>query len=131
MLESRPAEPYGERIAAIRPTMPPRSRRSAVLAQAGFLLVWSSALQAAPKQAKIDRFLEQSVRAGGSTQSVIITVSDPALRAQIRKSLEAHGDVVKAEHPSIGALTAAIHTEDVAQLATHPGVRFVSTDATV
>jgi serine protease AprX len=79
---------------------------------------------------KIDHFLRESMRSGNPTQKVIISVL-PGYRAGIRQALEAHGDVIKSEHPLIDALAAEIHTGDVSELARHPWVLSVSADAAV
>jgi serine protease AprX len=79
---------------------------------------------------KIDRGLQESLRHGGATQRVIISVK-PGYRAEIRQSLEKHGDRIRSEHPSVDALTADIHSDDVNELANHPWVLAVSIDATV
>src|ERR1700730_18008738 len=70
------------------------------------------------------------MRSGAPTQKVIISVM-PGYRAGIRQALEAHGDVVKSEHPLVDALAAEIHTGDVSELARHPWFLSVSADATV
>jgi len=79
---------------------------------------------------KIDRALLQSIREGGATQHVIISVK-PGYRAEIRQALEKHGDRIKAEHPLIDALAADVHRDDVKELANHPWVLALSSDATV
>jgi serine protease AprX len=79
---------------------------------------------------KIDRSLRESMRSGSPTQKVIISVR-PGYRAGIRQALEAHGDIIKSEHPLVEALAAEIHTGDVSELARHPWVLSVSADAAV
>jgi serine protease AprX len=87
--------------------------------------------QGAPSAAaKIDRALHDAQQSGARTQRVIITVK-PGYRAEIRRALEAHGDVVKSEHPLVQALAAVVHTDDLAQLAQHPWIESVSIDAAV
>ena len=54
-----------------------------------------------------------------------MTVDDPAARARIRQALKAHGDVIKSDHPLVGAFSAVIHSDDVAVLANLPGRRYV------
>ena len=83
-----------------------------------------------PPNPKIDRGLQESLRHGGATQRVIISVK-PGYRAEIRQSLEKHGDRIKSEHPFVDALAADIHSDDVNELANHPWVLAVSIDATV
>ena len=79
---------------------------------------------------KIDRSLRESLSLGGRTKRVIVTVK-PGYRADIRKALESHGDVIRADSAFIEALAAEIHTEDVAELARHPWVELISDDAIV
>ena len=74
--------------------------------------------------------LRESLSTGARTQQVIITVK-PGHRADIRQALEAHGDVIGSEHPSIDALAAEIHSLDVDEIARHPWVLSVSADAVV
>ena len=70
--------------------------------------------------AKLDESLRESVERGcAGTQSVIITTK-PGYRQALRDSLAAHGDVVKGEFPSLEAIAADVHCEDLATLA---GVR--------
>ena len=83
-----------------------------------------------PPNPKIDRGLQESLRHGGATQRVIISVK-PGYRGEIRQSLEKHGDRIKSEHPFVDALAADIHSDDVNELANHPWVLAVSIDATV
>jgi serine protease AprX len=79
---------------------------------------------------KIDRGLQGSLREGGATQHVIISVK-AGYRAEIRQALEKHGDRIKSEHPFVDALAADIHSDDVIELANHPWVLAISIDATV
>lgn len=79
---------------------------------------------------KVDRAVREALRTGARTQRVIITVA-PGHRGDIRQALEAHGDRVNSEHPSLDALTVDIHSGDVNELAQHPWVAAVSADATV
>ena len=64
---------------------------------------------------KVDRGLLAALRKGGATQSVILTMK-PGCRPDVRKALEQHGDVVKAEHPLIEGLSIQLHSEDVDEL---------------
>jgi serine protease AprX len=93
----------------------------------------AASASAEPRQShsKTDLAVQRSLRSGASKVKVIITVSDPADRQSIRQALAAHGDTIKSEHPLVGALAAEVHASDVAQLAKHPGVQFVSADAVV
>ena len=82
------------------------------------------------RHAKIDRALQDSLASGERSQRVIITVK-PGFRDGIRDALRKHGDVIKSEHPSVDAIAAVVHSSDVAELADHNGVAYVSIDATV
>jgi len=67
--------------------------------------------------AKLDESLRESVERGcAGTQSVIVTAK-PGYRQSLRDSLAAHGDVVKGEFPSLEAIAADVHCEDLATLA--------------
>src|SRR5436190_20029358 len=79
---------------------------------------------------KIDRSLRESLNTGRKTQLVIVTVK-PGYRADIRKALESHGDVIRADSAFIEALAAEVHTEDVAELARNPWIELISEDAIV
>jgi subtilisin family serine protease len=79
---------------------------------------------------KVDRALRQAIRAGARTQHVIISVK-PGHLAAVRRALEEHGDVVKADHESIGAVSAEVHAADIGELALQPWVAGVSLDADV
>src|SRR5688572_437195 len=86
---------------------------------------------AARQHARLDTRLNEEVAAGRATaQRVIIRVRS-GQRDAIRRSLEAHGDQVLAEHASVNALTAVVHGDDLASLASSDGVVSVSTDAIV
>ncbi len=78
---------------------------------------------------KIDRALSEALNAGGAaTQHVIITLK-PGYRAQMRKRLQDHGDVVQSEYASIDALVAEVHSADVGELAGRDEVAALSLDA--
>jgi len=79
---------------------------------------------------KVDRALREALAIGAPTQSVIISVN-PGCRAGIRRAIEQHGDVIRSEHDLIDALSARIHTADVATLAQSSCVTAVSIDAPV
>ena len=67
--------------------------------------------------AKLDESLRESIERGcAGTQSVIVTTK-PGYRQSLRDSLAAHGDVVKGEFPSLEAIAADVHCEDLATLA--------------
>ena len=77
--------------------------------------------------AKLDRALQQ-VRGGGPQRVIIRTKGS---RHAVRQALKEHGDRVNAEHPSIEALTAEVHADDLAALAARGDVESVSLDAEV
>jgi serine protease AprX len=94
-------------------------------------LATTAAATAQPRSPKLDLALRQKLANGTpSHQRVIVTVK-PGLRSLLRSALEKHGDELLAEHPSIDALTAIVHGEDLAALANDPAVLSVSIDATV
>jgi serine protease AprX len=86
--------------------------------------------QPASHQSKIDRALADALASGGATQRIIISVA-PGSRDGIRQALRAHGDRILSEHPSVDAIAAEVHSADVAELAKHDSVAYVSIDATV
>jgi serine protease AprX len=61
----------------------------------------------------------------------VIVQTRPGARAELKRALQAHGDVVAAEHPSLDALTVTVHHEDLRALDAHPFVLAVSVDADV
>src|SRR3954471_15467464 len=79
---------------------------------------------------KLDHSLREDVAGGDETQRVIIRVR-PGQRGALQRALEAHGDEVIADHESIDALSARVHTPDSAGLAEQADVLSVSTDAVV
>jgi serine protease AprX len=104
-----------------------------LLALAAGLLLLAAPLASAQDSnpgRKIDKALKESLRKGGRTQRVIITVA-PGCRANMLGALRQHGDVIKSEHPLINALSAEAHSEDVEELAKHPCVTAVAADADV
>jgi serine protease AprX len=76
---------------------------------------------------KVDGAVRDAIRAGARTQNVIISVK-PGYLATMRRALEDHGDLVKADHESIGALSAEVHAGDINELARQPWVEGVSLD---
>jgi serine protease AprX len=108
-------------------------RKSALL----LVATLTTALWAAPASAdhsrspKLDLALRQKVAHGKrSPERVIITVRS-GMRPLLREALGKHGDQLIAEHPSIEALTAVVHGEDLEALANDPAVVAVSYDAPV
>jgi serine protease AprX len=85
---------------------------------------------AASQTDKVDRALRDAIQAGAQTQHVIISVK-PGYRPTVRQALEDHGDLVKADHVSIEAVSAEVHADDISQLALQPWVEGVSLDADV
>jgi serine protease AprX len=79
---------------------------------------------------KIDRALQDALLTGAATQRVIISVK-PGYRVSVRQALQAHGDLIKSDHPSIDAFSAEVHSADVTELARQPWIDGVSIDATV
>ena len=63
-------------------------------------------------------------------QRVIVRVR-PERRDIVRQSLTAHGDHILADHDSIGAFTAIVHQEDLAELGENDAILSVSADAIV
>jgi hypothetical protein len=96
----------------------------------GVLACAASPLSAQTSSNKIDRALQDALLTGAATQRVIISVK-PGYRASVRQALQAHGDLIKSDHPSIDAFSAEIHSADVSELARQPWIDGVSIDATV
>lgn len=92
-------------------------------------LVWAQDSHTAADR-KIDRSLRESLRLDGGKKRVIITVRS-GYRQEIRKALQLHGDVITSESPLIETVAAEIHSEDIQELAKHPGVTALSDDAIV
>ena len=81
--------------------------------------------QAAP-DVKLDESLRESVERGCiGTQPVIIRTK-PGNRQAVRDSLTAHGDLIKGEFPSLEAIAAVVHCDDLSTLATFDAVASVS-----
>jgi subtilisin family serine protease len=66
----------------------------------------------------------------GERARVIVRVREGAAD-RLRNALRAHGDVIRAEHKSLGAFSLNVHAEDLAVLVEDGGVLSVSTDAVV
>src|SRR5262245_8684374 len=79
---------------------------------------------------KVDRALQDALRTGAPTQSVIVTV-EQGYRSTLRDALQKHGDRIKSEHPLIESLAVELHSEDVAELAKQPWVDSLAADAIV
>jgi hypothetical protein len=111
--------------------MLPRKSLPALFA-AALLLASTDAVmaKAGAHNAKVDRFVQESLDAGGATQHVIITLR-PGFRDALRKSMTEHGDSIKSEHPLIDALAVELHSGDIDEIANQPWVVAVSADAFV
>ena len=79
---------------------------------------------------KIDEALTESLKAGCTTEHVIIRLR-PGYRAGMKQSLRSHGDSVTAEHPSIEAVSAEVHCKDLATMEGFSSVLSISQDAIV
>ena len=81
--------------------------------------------------AKLDESLRESIERGCvGTQSVIVTTK-PGFRQSLRDSLTAHGDVIKGEFPSLEAITADVHCDDLATIAAFDSTVSVSLNGPV
>jgi serine protease AprX len=87
--------------------------------------------QQQPGLHKVDRALRDAVTAESTEPQRVIIRTRPGYRATLRQALEAHGDTVKNDHPSIGALTAEVRTDDIDVLAKASGILSVSCDCIV
>ena len=105
------------------------------LAAAAALLLPMAAQAAgrpAGRLAKLDLALREAAASPApGPQRVIIQTHSAAERVALKKALLAHGDVVEAEHPSLNALTARVHGDDLAALAADPTTVAVSSDVAV
>jgi serine protease AprX len=79
---------------------------------------------------KIDRALRESQSKRARTQDVIVTLV-PGCEAYMGAALRQHGDIVRAEHPIISAVSVNAHTEDIEELADSPCVKSIAADADV
>jgi serine protease AprX len=104
-------------------------RFTTILGTALWLLGISVPASAEGWQSKLDKVL-RAARTNGTVQRVIIQTRAGSSAALIQ-SLQRHGDLVQAEHPSLNALTAVVHGEDLAALEADPAVLSVSIDAEV
>jgi serine protease AprX len=104
-------------------------RVTTVLSVAVCLLGISVPASSENGKTKLDKAL-RAMRPEGTVQRVIIQTR-AGRRTALKNSLQAHGDVVQAEHPALNALTVLVHGEDLAALAADPSVLAVSIDAEV
>src|SRR5205823_6463757 len=81
-----------------------------------------------PRLRKVDRSVQQSLDQGASAIRVILQTA-PACRAAVRQALQAHGDNILGEHPSVNALTAVVHAADLAEFDGNSCISAVSADA--
>ena len=95
------------------------------------LLSACAPLVATAQTTKLDENLTQAVSHGcGATQPVIIRTV-PGYRTTLRAALAAHGDVIKAEHQSIDALSVTLHCADLPVLDASSSIISISSDAPV
>ena len=96
------------------------------------VLVLPVLVQAAPsKRVKIDKALTALLDNPSDRTVQVIIRTKPGRRTWLRDGLKAHGDIVRGDHPSIGAVSAVVHLEDVADLAADDSVESMSIDAPV
>lgn len=93
-------------------------------------LVLASPAAAQQPPTKIDLALTESLNAGCATQSVIIRTK-PGYRAGLAQALQEHGDLVATEHPSIDAVSAQVHCDDLDTLNAFAEVVSISINAQV
>ncbi len=86
---------------------------------------------AGPRKDKLDLALRQAVKQGATDNQRVIISVNPGMRPLLRAALKKHGDTVVVEHPSIEALTADVHGQDILALEKDPAVKAVAIDATV
>src|SRR6267142_2231770 len=91
----------------------------------------TAASRAQKKHLRLDASLQSAVDEGSNdAQRVIIRVR-PDARTTVRGALAAHGDQILAEHDSIDAITAVVHSEDLETLGSADTVLSISRDAVV
>ena len=81
--------------------------------------------------AKLDESLRESIERGCTGTQPVIVTTKPGYRQCLRDSLAAHGDVVKGEFPSLEAIAADVHCEDLATLAGFDSTTSVSLNGPV
>jgi serine protease AprX len=107
-----------------------RNPSSRFLLAACVLFALPALVSAGERRSKLDKALRGLLGKAPASQRVIIQAR-PGSRAALKQALLAHGDVVRAEHPSLEALTVDLHGEDLAALEADPSVMAVSIDAEV
>ncbi|MGH9310093.1 MAG: S8 family serine peptidase [Vicinamibacterales bacterium] len=100
-----------------------------VLSTALCVIGIGSSAAAQSGSSKLDKFL-RAAQQRGSVQRVIIQAR-PGSRASLKQALRQHGDIIRAEHAGLDALTVDLHAEDLAALAADPTVLAISVDAEV
>jgi serine protease AprX len=79
----------------------------------------------------LDAILRDVVARGVREPQRVIVTAREGRRAILRQQLTAHGDPVVAEHPSVNAVTAIVHAEDLLALAGSSDVLSIAADAVV
>jgi subtilisin family serine protease len=107
---------------------PQQLSRAAVLGLA-LSLPFAASSNAQPAS-KIDQALDAALESGCSRERVIIRTR-PGYRGGLARVLQEHGDKVGSEHPSIDAISADVHCEDIETLGGFDEVLVISLDAPV
>jgi serine protease AprX len=107
-------------------------RLTSVLAgtAAAAVLAFAAPAYAGPGHQKVDGALRRQIQDGQSSHQVIISVA-PGCRTAVSDAIKKHGDSVVAEHDIVDAVSGAVHSADVDQLASSPCVTSIAIDATV
>src|SRR3982751_1524929 len=102
------------------------------VAAAGHAQAMARRAPGASHRDKLDLHLRAALEGKGARESqrVIIRVA-PGGQAALRRMLADRGDPIVAEHQSIEAFTAVVHTEDLDALAAGQQIVSVSSDAVV
>src|SRR5687767_14327417 len=85
----------------------------------------------ATADAKLDESLRESVERGCVGTEPVIIRTKPGYRQAVRDSLAAHGDLVKGEFPSLNAIVAVVHCDDLSTLPAFDSVASVSLNGPV
>jgi serine protease AprX len=80
----------------------------------------------AAADAKLDESLRESVERGCVGSQPVIIRTKPGYRQAVRDSLTAHGDLIKGEFPSLNAIAAVVHCDDLSTLPAFDSVASVS-----
>ena len=92
------------------------------------LLPANTAAEPKHRGSKIDGLLAQD--SSDAPRRVIIRAKE-GKKSVVSQKLRTHGDVVYGDHPSIEALAATIHADDLGALASDPDVLSISSDAPI